>query len=272
MKAVVCGVALAVSGLAFGHGDLDHQIAHVSADIKKSPKKMGLYLKRADLHRAHKDYAAALRDIAVAEAAGSGDAELFLLKGRTYYEAGKLKSSLESLNSSITADSENSLAYWYRALCLVDLGKRDAAEHDFKKALELTEIPGPELLIARVQNLSEAGRHAEALALVEGALNAGSRLLSYQILALDIECAMGDYAGAHERLDGLIRSAKLPETFYLRKAEVFEQEGKLTEAHASYQSAKDAILELSASMQRRSATQELLATVEAGLKRTKEES
>src|SRR5687767_3873416 len=47
---------------ASGHGDLHLQIVEITKEIEKSPKNAELYMRRAELHRAHLDFDASQAD------------------------------------------------------------------------------------------------------------------------------------------------------------------------------------------------------------------
>ena len=71
---------------AHAHGDLHEQIEEVSAAIAQAPSA-ALFLKRGELHRAHRDFEPALADYDDAELLEPEMEALFFARGRALFEA-----------------------------------------------------------------------------------------------------------------------------------------------------------------------------------------
>lgn len=77
------------ANLLLGHGALDEQIAEISAKITETPDNPQLWLDRADLHKSHRDPAAALNDFNQATQIKPPFPPAFLKLARFHRKAGQ---------------------------------------------------------------------------------------------------------------------------------------------------------------------------------------
>src|SRR2546428_1170647 len=90
-------VFLLIERVAIAHGDLHERIAALSEQIADAPGNARLYLQRAELHRQHEDWTAALADCDKAAELDPGITDVDLLRGRTLLECGQPREALPVL-------------------------------------------------------------------------------------------------------------------------------------------------------------------------------
>jgi tetratricopeptide (TPR) repeat protein len=215
---------------AAGHGEITQQIRELNAAIALTPEDASLHLRRGELHRIHRDFAAATVDINRAEALGADPREAAICHGRALLEAGRLEAALLPLARVIELDPENGRAWVLRGRALAELGRLAEAVHAFDRAIATLPTPDPDVFLARAVVQREAGDLSAALAgLDEGVAQLGP-LVVLQEPALEIEFALGRVDAALARLDSVARQAAWPTPWLVRRAEALADAGRPVEA------------------------------------------
>ncbi len=223
---VVFMVHWALTVQLFGHGDLHEQIDGISHQIEKDPKNAVLYHKRGELYRAHDDFEKALSDYSKAENLDPKLDVVFLSRGRTLFEAKQFEAANTALDIFLSRNSDHAEAHWLRARTLSKIGKWQAADDDFQRAIKLTAEPAPDHFIERSKNLQMNNQHEKALDVLEqGIKHLGPVIITLQLEALDQELFLKRYTAALVRLDQLLEYADRKESYLMRKAEIFETMG-----------------------------------------------
>lgn len=95
---------------AFAHGDLHGLIQNVTREIEQAPRNPELYLRRAEWHRAHEGWDAALADIERATALTNQYHVLHLARARVYLDAGWFESAKVTADRFLVQEPNNAEA------------------------------------------------------------------------------------------------------------------------------------------------------------------
>ena len=150
-------LCLAISLPLAAHGDLHERIAALTKQIDLSPTNAELYLKRGELHRAHRDWKVALADYDRAAQLRPDLDVVDLLRGLTFLASGAPEAAIPALDRFLKRQPEHAEARVARARTLVKLGRHLAGAEDFTRALAQMTAPKPEYYLERAQALVTLG-------------------------------------------------------------------------------------------------------------------
>lgn len=235
--------AFALPSAAGAHGAVHEQIAVVTRQIALHPTAASLYLKRAELHRFHRDWDAALADFDRCLRLVPGLPIVDFLRGRTLFEAGRPAAARPALDRFISAEPDHGEAFVVRARALAGLGEADAAVRDYTAALERIVEPRPDVYVERARVLAhlEPGRLDEALAGLDEGIRRLGPLIALERPAIDLELAEGRYDAALARVERIAAQADRPEVWLARRGEILRQAGRADEARRAFAAALAAI-------------------------------
>lgn len=252
---------------ARGHGELHDLIEQASKDIAKNPGDPLLYLKRAELHRAHLGWDAAMADLERASALTNRWPELHLARASLYLDAGWFESASLAATRCLEQEPANTQALLIRARAREKLGQHLAAADDYTQTIGNTATPGPELFLERARALTASGdKNLEAaLKGLEEGLGKLGPIVTLQLAAIDVELKQQRADAALKRLDAAMAQAPRKETWLARRGDILRQAGRRQESVAAYRAALAALEALPASRRRVPAMAELEKTVRAAL-------
>jgi len=270
LAGALCLIAAAALAPQVGaHGDLHEQIQAVTARLAEAPASAPLHLKRAELHRAHRQWESALADYARAAALDPELAAVDLGRGLLFLETEALNAAREALDRFLAQHPGHAEGRAARSRALARLGDSQAAADDLTAAIAASPRPRPEYFIERARALAAAGeaRIGEALlGLDEGIARLGP-LVTLQLVAIEIELARRAHDAALARVDKLAAASPRKEPWLLRRGEILEQAGRLPEARLAYAAALEALQTLPESRRRTRAAQELAERARTGIER-----
>ena len=242
---VLAAVGLGGGGAssALAHGDLHGLILNATQQIEKDPLNPELYLRRAELHRAHEGWDAALADLSRAEALTNHWPILHLARARLFLEAGWCESAKVSADCFLAKEPDNAEALTVRARARVKLGERLAAVEDYTRAISHASPPSPDLYLERAQALQAEGDAHLGTALVglEQGLARLGPLVTLQLPALEIEVKQHRVDAALARLDKIMNQFPRKETWLMRRGEILREAGRPGEAVVAFQQALQAL-------------------------------
>jgi tetratricopeptide (TPR) repeat protein len=210
--------------------------------IRQHPKDPLLYLKRAELHRAHRDWKAALADYATLLRLDPSESEVDFYRGRMLLDANRLSEALDNLDRFLGVQPEHTSARVVRARTLARLGRSAAAAEDFTRALDKISTPAPELYIERAKAFAAGGQGVDtALESLDEAIRKLGPLITLQLTALDIEVSAKRYDAALARIDRIAATTARKETWLARKGDLLIRAGRTSEARKCYQEALQAM-------------------------------
>lgn len=227
----------------FGHGDLHLQIVEITKEIEKSPKNAELYMRRAELHRAHYDFDASQADYDYVFGLEPKFPMLDLARGRMFLDANWPLSSKTALDRFLTQHPGHGEGLAIRARALVKLNRRLEAAQDFTGAIAKLTEGRPELFLERAQALAAEGdQHVdEAIKGLDEGIQKMGPLVTLQLYAMDLETEHGRYDAALKRLEQMMAKAPRKETWLERRGNILRQAGKVAEARQSYEGALEAM-------------------------------
>lgn len=252
LSMAVMAVWWAVPITLHAHAAIDVRMADVDRRIAAEPQNGGLYLKRAELHRLHEDWAAALADYQRAEKLAP-DLEVGFYRGRMWLDAGRLDLAQSALDQFLRIKPNHARALRVRAQVLAQRGEHLAAADDLDKAITRFDTPMPDLYLERAQLLAAAGSPYVDRALRgldEGIARFGPVVTLIQ-LAVDLESKQGQYDAALTYIDMLPSRVKDLPLWVARRGDVLLAAGRPEDAKDAYAAALAAIERLP--NQRRSA-------------------
>lgn len=253
------------------HGDVHMQIVALTEQIEKDPKSAELYLRRAELHRAHQDWDSAYADY---ERVSTLDPKLTVVdlgRGKMFLEANWPASAKVTLDRFLTIHTNNVEGFATRARAMVKLTQRLAAAKDYTAAIQYSTEPRPELYLERAQALTAEGtNHFDAAlkGLDEGIQKLGP-LVTLQLYAIDVEIKQKRYDAAIQRLDRVSAQSPRKETWLARRGEILQQAGRNAEARQAYEAAVAALNKLPPARRYVPAMQELEKRLQTAIESTK---
>jgi predicted Zn-dependent protease len=227
-----------------GHGDLDLQIQAVSRDIEKETNNAALYLKRGELYHAHRDWDLAAADFDRVAKLDKSITSVDFYRGRMLLEAERYQLAREALDRFLSKQPDNAEGLVTRGRTLAKLNQCKAAATDFTRAIGLAQTLKPEYFIERAQALVQAGAPAEALRGLDEGIQKMGRLVTLELLALDIERQQKAYDAALKRIDQVSAQFQRKETWLVRRAEILREAGRKAEEREAWQAALAAIEKL----------------------------
>jgi tetratricopeptide (TPR) repeat protein len=232
----------AIAAAAAADADIRPKITELTAEIYKEPNKPSSYLERGDLYRALQNWDAAQADFDFAHQLDPKIEQIDFLQGRLFFEAGWPWSAKLSLDRFLRHQTNHVEALVLRARTLTKLEDRAAAAADYTRAIQLTTESRPELYLERAQCLAGAeGRLDSALKGLEEGIQRLGPLVTLELGAIEIELKQKRFDAALSRVDGMLTKSTRKESLLARKAEIFQQAGRLDDARASYRAALEAI-------------------------------
>jgi predicted Zn-dependent protease len=253
LAAMLVLALLAPEAPALAHADILEQITAVNAEIAEAPRHARLYLRRGELHRLHRDPAAAAADYDRAAALAPDLSDIDFAHGRLDLEFGDPGAALTRLDRYVAARPEQVDGYIVRARAREALGDTAGAVADFDRAIGLSPAPGPELFLRR------AALQDPAAALA--GLDAGIARIGP--VATLVQAAVEAALRAERPDAALDRLALMPEAvrgapiWLALRGDLLARTGAAAEAAEAYDAALDAIAGRSVARRNRDAMRRL---------------
>lgn len=253
---------LSLTASSFAHGDLHESIGAVTRVIARAPGDASMWLRRAELHRQHKDFPAAEADYAKAgelapglNAVGRGLAQLRLAQGR---EA----DALRLLDGFIAKQPRDAEGRALRAEILERRGSWKKADADLEAAVRASTEP--HFATLRAQLLVRHGQPEAASRSLDQASKRRGRLPVLEQHALDIEERAGLTDAALRRLEYFVSVEPRSDIWLARKAQTLGKAGRGAEAQAAWQQAAAAFEKIPANRRSSATNRKLGAEIAAG--------
>jgi len=270
----VAALALVITAIAPGgaraHGDLHGQIADLDARLAAAPDQAALYVRRGDLHRAHRDWRAALADY---DRAGDLDPRLAgpdLGRAAVWLETDAPAAALAAADRVLARAPEHSEGRRLRARSLLALLRPAEAAEEWGRLIAETAKPRPEHYAERARALAAAGdaHLAEAVATLDEGIRRLGPLVTLDLLAIELELRLGRSDAALSRVERQSEATPRKEGWLLRRGEILEQAGRPAEARQAFAGSLAALAALPPGRRQTRAIEELRQRSEAALART----
>lgn len=263
---------LAGARTGFAHVAIDRQIQDLSRRIQEEPRNAALYLRRGELHRAERDWSAALADYRSARELDFGLAAVDLCLARMHLDSGQPLEARRWADRFLAREPAHVAGLLTRARAQAGLGERVAAAADFDRAIELVRAPQkplPEYYLERARVLTDAGpRHVDqALWGLDQGLARLGPVITLELLAIDLELGAKRHDTALRRVDAILARWPRKELWLARRAEILEQAGRAQEARQALAAARQALGSLPPHRRKTKLLLDLEARIDAGLAR-----
>ncbi len=252
---------------ALAHGELHELIDKATREIALNPRNPNLYLARAELHRGHSAWDAALADLARAEALSNQWHILHFARARLLLSAEWYESARVSADRFLEAAPAHEECLVVRARARMKLGEPLAASEDYSRAIAAADPPVPELYLERAQALAAAGAGYldRAVQGLDEGLGKLGPIATMQLAAIDLELKRNRVDAALARVDKIMAQAPRKETWLSRRGEILRQAGRNPEAAAAFGAALKELEALPAHRRATPAMAELEARVRKAL-------
>lgn len=252
-------------GLVAAHGDLHDRIAALTERIAREPGNADLVLRRGELHRQHRDWAASLADYDRAASLAPSLAVVEYLRALVWLETGAPDAALGALDRFLARQPDHGNAHLARARALRRLGRPREAADAFGRALVLLPRPTPDHYLERAHALSDADDLDGAVGALDDGLARLGRVVSLETAAVDLEVRAERWEAALARLERATTAAS-PASM-VRRASILERAGRLDDARVAYAAASKALERLPESRRRTRDANALSQEIDAAIAR-----
>jgi len=253
----------------FAHVAIDGQIEDLSRRIRQEPRNAALHLRRGELHRAERDWPAALADYRSARRLDPGLDAVDLCLARMHLDAGRPEEARRFADLFLAQKPRHVDALLTRARAEAKLGERVPAADDFSRAIDLARPPRPEHFLERARVLGDAGpEHFDRAlqGLDEGMARLGP-VITLELAAIDLELRALRHDAALRRVDAILARWPRKELWLARRGEILEQAGRHSEAHEAFAAARQALESLPPPRRKARLILEAAARIDAALLR-----
>ena len=248
----------------YGHGDLHKRIKEVSAEIKKDPDNLSLYLKRGKLYLEHEEYDNSLKDLARLRDANYEDKIWHIYAARCYNALAEYENALNSVTHYLDTDSLNVRAlrlrghifYGYECFDMATESYEMVLRHSIKTLPEnYLECASAYMISDQMDKLNSATR-----VLNQGINQMGNIPVLYERL-VNIHLKHGDIDDAIRYQTRIVDMMNRKENALYRRAEMWMSAGDVDAAKADYMKASDAINALPQRIKNNRATIDLMTNI-----------
>ena len=233
---IFASVVLFIAPAAHSHGDIHERIEALTTKLKSSPDSAVLYLERGDLHRLHREWKEAHRDLDRAESLDGNLAAVWLARARLLHDTGEHADAEKQINRFLAVAPNHSAALTLRARIL-SAEKRSAEAADaWKRVAENAEAPDVEIYLQHAKAIVVAdGKDVEkALAVLEEGMRKLGNLPVLGLYAIELEVGRKRYDAALALVDRMTPAKGRKEEWLERRGDILRKAGKPKEAHAEY--------------------------------------
>lgn len=241
------------------HEDLEIRIAELTERFAQT-NDVGLLIRRADLHRRHRDWRNASADLERATELGAAENKVGLARAMLLLDNEKPALAIEAL-----AGLDDVPARFTRARALAQLGKTAEASEAFTRAVAACKSPLPEQFIehARLLAGAEPPRLDQALGVIARGLEVLGPIISLHEEGFRLE-RKTDPAAALQRARDINRSDRRPNPrWLLREIELLIELEKTEQAAASIAATEARLDALPARRQQTPAIREIRARLKS---------
>jgi tetratricopeptide (TPR) repeat protein len=225
------------TGHAAAHGLLHDQVADLTRAIGRDPRNAALHLKRAELHRQHRDWGAAAADLDAVRRLDPDAVDVELAGSRLAADRGLLAESEAALSRYLALRPESEVALAMRADLRDRMGLNPEAAADYAAAIRIANEPSVEYVVGLAQALARAGDDNAALAAVDAGQARLGPLVVLEQWAVENLVRTRRWDEALARQERLLARSPRKETGLTRRAEILALAGRRDDAHAAFEAA-----------------------------------
>ena len=219
------------------HGGFDERIEAANRAVAAAPMDGQPRLVRAELHRRHGDFAAALRDLDAARRLAPEDHRIDYFRGLVHLSAGRDSEAEAALRGFLERQSgPHPAAREARARALLKLGRPLAAAREYDLAIDQQPVPMPDYYYERARAFAAAGDAylAEAIRGLDEGIEAIGPIVTLERVAIDLELRRGAIDAALARLTRIVERSSRRETWLARHGEILAGAGRTQQAKQSF--------------------------------------
>jgi hypothetical protein len=233
-----------------GHGFVDEEIAEVTRRLETKPGDVDLLMRRATLHRAHEDYAAAKADLLAVKEDSERHSEALLRLTSLERGQGESAAADSVLARYFSIGGEAPEAYREKARLHTDQKRGKAAAGAWLKYLSLAKQPTADEFIEAAETINASGDPSAAQLTVRNGLKRYPASIPLHREAALHQLRLGHKAAVVERFAGL------RERYPTLRPRLFHEEGMLWLAGGHPKSAHDCFERALASLDQLPATKQ----------------
>jgi tetratricopeptide (TPR) repeat protein len=234
-------LALALASTAAAHQSSQARFELANEQVADEPGASAGYLALASLHRRHREFEAALREIDRAAEVAPDSSRIHYARGLTLLEAGQLGAADEVLSHFLAREPQDAAGLHARARARLGLGRAGGAASDFSLAIAHANEPGPDLHLEYAQALMACGRRGEAILALEAALEALGPVVALERAIVALEVESGRLESALDRLERIAQRRGNRGAWLAARAELLERLGREDEALDAYRLVLDGV-------------------------------
>ena len=230
-------VALLISALlvpvhGWAHDDLHDLIERVSKQIHADGPRVDLLLLRANYYRLHRNFPAALEDLALAEALNPKSSEVHYQRANLFLDQERYQDCIASIAACLKIQPDYGGVYRVRARAYRKLGDYDRAEREYFRAIKAR--PDPEVYWARGECLRALGKIDEEVRNYEEGVKRLGNPISLVERLVDALVAARRLKQALQRVDAILKKHPQLDAWRMRRAEILEKAGDSNAAAEEY--------------------------------------
>ncbi len=187
LAATTALAVLAVTRVAWAHGDVHPRIDAATAQIAAQPRNGPLFLARGLLYEVDEDWRSAARDLQSALDLGAVDDALVFHLARARANAGDPAGAIALLDDDLRAHPSRVDGFLVRARAHAALRHTQEAASDYDTVIARAEPVAPEYFIERARALATAGARDRSLAGLHAGVERLGPLASIVTVAVSIE-------------------------------------------------------------------------------------
>ena len=227
-------LVLALASTAAAHQSSQARFDLANEQVADEPGASAGYLALASLHRRHRDFEAALRELDRAADVAPDSPRIDYARGLTLLEAGQLGAADEVLSQFLALVPRDPAGRHARGRARLGLGRAGEAASDFSLAIAHGNEPAPDLHLEYAQALTACGRRGEAIRALEAALEALGPVVALERAIVALEVESGRLESALDRLERIAQRRGNRGAWLAARAELLERLGREDEALDAY--------------------------------------
>jgi predicted Zn-dependent protease len=232
--------------LAIAHGGFELRIAEADRAVSTYPAAPRHRLARAELHRRHGDFSAALRDLEQARELAPDLHSVEFFRGLVYLDSDRPEKAEATLRRFLELEPEHPAGHEARARALLRLERPLDAAREYDLVIAQQPVPIPEYYLERARAFAAAGDKYldEAVRGLDDGIASIGPVVTLERAAIDLDVRRGAIEAALARLERIIEQSTRRETWRAMRGELLMRLGRAEEARQSFDTALAELREL----------------------------
>ncbi len=229
--------------IAAGHGTHAERVELYSAKLQRDPADVNARHELALAYVENGDWQLALSELRIADRLNTPESGLdfSVTRARALVIGGRIEAAREVLDTFLKKSPDHAAALLERARILDTLKMPEDSLADYRKALEFSVNPEPDLFLEMADKLVARQCNDEAIRLIQKGIGTKGEVPSLVLKAMALEIAAGRFDDALKRVDSMAKLMPRAEPWLAKRASVLAQAGRLDESKAGWQALLDRI-------------------------------